>query len=159
MVGALEALYPVLARGMGHWSGHYTHLAPDGTPIDRHRVDTFSAFPGDGGGDFLLRIWNRWDDGRDSRIDLRADHNGDALAPRLLWRERLVGAMWEVGDTSVYLDFHYAADPALRVCEMIQIAPDGQTRARTWHWFRDERLIKITLTHEWRTPPGEQVLA
>jgi hypothetical protein len=33
---------------------------------------------------------------------------------------------------------------------MLQISSNGQHRARTWHWFRDEKLFQITRTREWR---------
>jgi hypothetical protein len=33
---------------------------------------------------------------------------------------------------------------------MIQISEDGRNRARTWHWFREQKLFKITLTQERR---------
>jgi len=33
---------------------------------------------------------------------------------------------------------------------MIQLSQDGAHRARTWHWFRDEALWRITLVRERR---------
>jgi hypothetical protein len=33
---------------------------------------------------------------------------------------------------------------------MIQLSPDGKHRARTWHWFRDHQLWRITLVREHR---------
>lgn len=142
----MASRFPVLTRGAGHWTGTYTHLDPAGELVDRHEVDTISDFPQDGTADFRLRIHNIWPDGRETRITLLADYRND----RLEWRERLVGWMDELDPQSVYLNFTYADDPAVRVCEMIQVSPDGQSRARTWHWFRDERLFKITLTRESR---------
>lgn len=138
--------FPVLTRGSGRWTGTYAHLDPAGALVDEHEVDTQSEFPTDGSSDFRLRIHNRWPDGRESRIELLADYRND----RLEWRERLVGWMNELDDQTVYLNFTYAADPSIRVCEMIQVSPDGTSRARTWHWFRDERLFKITLAREKR---------
>lgn len=138
--------FPVLARGCGHWTGTYTHLSPEGDLLDRHRVETLSEFPDDGSADFRLHVHNIWPDGRESRITLLADYRND----RLEWRDRLVGWMDELDAQSVYLNFTYADDPAIRVCEMIQVSPDGLNRARTWHWFRDDILFKVTLTSERR---------
>jgi hypothetical protein len=138
--------FPVLARGAGRWTGTYTHLDPAGGLIDEHQIDTDSEFPSDGSADFRLRIHNRWHDGRESQIELLADYRNN----RLEWRERLVGWMQELDDQTVYLNFTYANDPSIRVCEMIQVGPDGQNRARTWHWFRDDRLFKVTLARETR---------
>ena len=142
----VAARFPVLARGCGRWTGTYTHLDPAGAILDEHAVDTHSEFPDDGTADFRLRIHNRWPDGRESRIELLADYRND----RLEWRERLVGWMIEPDDRTVYLNFTYADDPSIRVCEMIQVSPDGRNRARTWHWFRDDLLFKLTLARESR---------
>jgi len=138
--------FPVLARGSGRWIGTYTHLDPTGGLVDEHEVETDSEFPADGAADFRLRIHNRWRDGRESQIEPLADYRND----RLEWRERLVGWMNELDEQTVYLNFTYASDPSLRVCEMIQVSPDGMSRARTWHWFRDDRLFKVTLAREKR---------
>jgi hypothetical protein len=35
---------------------------------------------------------------------------------------------------------------------MINLAPDGESRARTWQWFRDGRPWKRTLCDEERIP-------
>lgn len=139
--------FPVLARGCGTWTGTYTHITPDGDVLDKHAIDTISRFPDDGSADFSLDIRNSWSDGRETRITLQADYRNG----RLEWRDRLVGWMEEIDDRTVYLNFTYADDPSIRVCEMIQNSPDGQHRARTWHWFRNDRLFKITLTNETRT--------
>lgn len=144
----MAARFPVLARGCGRWEGSYTHLDPAGAIIDQHAVETVSDFPDDGTADFRLRVHNRWEDGRETRIELLADYRND----RLEWRERLVGWMGEIDAQTVYLNFNYASDPSIRVCEMIQISPDGMSRARTWHWFKDEVLFKITLAREVRAP-------
>lgn len=142
----LAQRFPVLTRGCGRWTGTYTHLDPQGGLIDEHRVDTFSEFPTDGTADFRLQIHNKWPNGRESRVELLADYRND----RLEWRERLVGWMDEIDAQTIYLNFTYADDPSVRVCEMIQVSPDGMNRARTWHWFRDEELFKITLAREVR---------
>ena len=144
--------FPVLARGCGRWTGSYTHLDPAGTLIDSHQVDTMSNFPADGSADFRLRVHNRWQDGRESEIELLADYRND----RLEWRERLIGWMDEFDERTAYLTFTYASDPSIRVCEMIQVSPDGRSRACTWHWFRDDLQFKITLARERRAVPDER---
>ncbi|HAE93771.1 MULTISPECIES: hypothetical protein [Hyphomonas] len=139
--------FPLLARGCGSWTGTYTHITPEGDVLDRHQVDTHSSFPLEADADFVLDIRNTWSDGRETRITLKADHRNN----RLEWQDRLDGWMEEVDDRTVYLNFTYANDPSIRVCEMIQISEDGQSRARTWHWFKDDKLFKITLTNETRS--------
>lgn len=147
MANVAKDLMPVLARSSGRWTGIYRHVSPAGELLDEHRVDTWSTFPEDGSCDFRLEAHNRWADERESRIVLEADYKDG----RLVWKgDRLTGEMWEVDDQTIYLRFAYTDDPGLLVCEMIQASRDGQSRARTWHWFRDDRLVRITLTEEQR---------
>jgi hypothetical protein len=79
-------------------------------------------------------------------------HEADYRNGRLWFAGDIIGSMWEVDDFTVYLRFDYRRDPAVTVCEMIQISDDGLARARTWHWFRERKLFKITLTNERRSP-------
>ncbi|MFT3966231.1 MAG: hypothetical protein QM690_10140 [Sphingobium sp.] len=142
----MRELFPVLARGGGRWTGEYRFVDPAGTLLDQYRVDTISDFPEDGSADYRLRTHNIWPDGRESRAELLADYRNG----RLEWRNKLVGWMAEIDEHTIYLTFSYASDPSIRVCEMIQVSPDGQHRARTWHWFRDGILYQTTLTREER---------
>lgn len=142
----MAKLMPVLARSGGKWVGTYTHIDPAGTVLETYEVRCTSGFPTDGSADYRLDTHNIWADGREAR----ATHLADYRDGQLHWRGGvLVGAMREVDD-AIYLKFSFAADPALVVHEMIQVSQDGQARARTWHWFRDDRLFKITLTNERR---------
>jgi hypothetical protein len=85
-------------------------------------------------------------------------HEANYRDGRLWFAGDLIGSMWEVDDFTVYLRFSYRKDPGITVCEMIQIGDDGQHRARTWHWFRDRKLFKITLTNERRASGPEQLV-
>jgi hypothetical protein len=143
----MNSLMPVLARAGGRWIGTYHHIAPkDGATIDRYQVRCLSEFPSDGSSDYRLSTHNVWPDGRETRAVYTADYRDG----RLWWNGGLVGWMTEVDDLTIYLNFGFEHDPSIKVCEMIQISPDGQTRARTWHWFRDHQLFQITLTDERR---------
>ncbi|MFN8535257.1 MAG: DUF3598 domain-containing protein [Dehalococcoidia bacterium] len=147
MNSLIREMMPVLARHEGVWVGTYRHLDPDGVLEDQYEVRSICEFPEDGSCDFRLTSVNRWPDGRTQTLVNEARLSDG----RLQWsNERLVGGMWEVDDLTVYTRFGYAGDQTLTVCEMIQISHDGHHRARTWHWFRDERLFRITLTQERR---------
>ena len=58
------AAMPNMLRHAGEWEGVYTHVARDGTVLDRHRTWTLCEFPTDG--DYAYVQSNRltWDDGR-----------------------------------------------------------------------------------------------
>ncbi len=141
----MKELMPTLARGGGRWSGTYTHTDPDGHVLDHHDVHTFSSFPTDGSSDYRLETHNVWPGGKESR----ATHVADYKNGQLEWRDTLVGWIRQVDD-AIYLKFSFPGDASIVVHEMIQVAKDGQSRARTWHWFKDDRLFKITLTKEKR---------
>jgi hypothetical protein len=96
--------------------------------------------------DFRLNTHNVWPDGRSERGVYEAQY----CDGRLWFQKKLVGSLWEIDDMSVYLRFGFEGDDSVQVCEMIQISQDGQKRARTWHWFRDQQLFQITLTNERR---------
>lgn len=146
MPNRLQTLMPVYARHEGRWIGTYTHTTPSGVPIDSYEVRTLSEFPDDGSCDFRLNTHNVWPDGRESRGRFEANYRDG----RLWFDGELIGSTWEIDEFTVYLRFGYRADPTITVCEMIQISDDGLHRARTWHWFRDQKLFKITLTDERR---------
>jgi hypothetical protein len=137
---------PNFARHAGSWAGTYTHIAPDGSRLDHHEVHTVSELPDDGSCDFRLRIHNVWPDGREAHIRHEANYRDG----RLWFTGELTGSLWEVDDFTVYLRFGYRKDPSITVCEMIQISDDGRHKARTWHWFKEQKLYKITLTQERR---------
>ena len=142
----MDNLMPVLARGGGWWEGTYTHVDTVGAVIDTYQVRCHSEFPTDGSADYRLSTHNLWADGRETRASYGADYSDR----RLYWQEGLTGWMCEVDDMTVYLRFGFERDPTITVCEMIQISPDGQNRARTWHWFREGVLFQTTLTKEYR---------
>jgi hypothetical protein len=147
MPNRLRDLMPNFARHEGNWIGTYTHITPAGDLVDTYEVRIFSEFPTEGGCDFRLNTHNIWADGRESRASFDTVYRDGRL-----WFDSdiLVGSMWEVDDFTLYLRFGYRDDPAIEVCEMIQISKDGRNRARTWHWFRDEKLFQVTLTNERR---------
>ncbi len=146
MPNRLRSLMPNFARHEGRWIGTYTHTTPSGALIDRYEVRIFSEFPDDGSCDFRLNTHNLWPDGRETRASFDTNFRDG----RLWFDGDLVGSMWEIDDFTVYLRFGYRRDPSIDVCEMIQISKDGLNRARTWHWFRDEKLFQLTRTEERR---------
>ena len=63
---------------------------------------------------------------------------------------RIHGECWAIEPDTLYLRFGFTAMPESNVTEMIQLSADGVRRARTWHWFRDSALEKVTLVRERR---------
>ncbi len=146
MTSRIHQLMPRFVRHEGRWVGTYTHIEPSGGLIDRYEVRILAEFPDDGSCDFRLNTHNLWTDGRETRGVFEANWRDG----RLWFDGTLIGSMWEVDDFTTYLRFGYRNDASIDVCEMIQISEDGRHRARTWHWFRDQKLFRITLTEERR---------
>ena len=153
MPNRLRQLMPNFARHEGRWIGIYRHCTPSGALNDSYEVRITVEFPDDGNCDFLLLTHNVWPDGRESRGRYAA-HYRDG---RLWFDDELVGSMWEIDEFTAYLRFRFRADPAVEVCEMLQLSPDGRHRARTWHWFRNKVLFQVTLTEERRDESLEGV--
>lgn len=46
--------------------------------------------------------------------------------------------------------FSYKTNPEMSLYEMIYISPDSNNRARTWHWFKNNKIFQRTLIQEER---------
>lgn len=144
---AIRDEMPVLARHEGDWVGRYIYVDPAGTIIDQHDSHLSCLFPQDGSHDYFQINRYTWADGK------REEHRFPAAyREKKIWfdSERIRGHAWEVDDQTVVLTWHYKQAPQNALYEMIQISPDGQHRARTWHWFENGELTKRTLIKETR---------
>jgi hypothetical protein len=145
----LKKMMPVLARHEGIWEGIYRHYDADGNKIDEHHARLICRMPDTG--DVLYHQTNTytWADGR---IESR-DFPAEVRDGRLWWDNDLING-WAAdmdldmdGRTTV-LSWKRPYDPSLYLYEMIQISDDGKNRARTWHWFKDDKLFQRTLVDE-----------
>jgi hypothetical protein len=143
----LAATFPSILRHEGRWTGIYTHLDAGAQVVDRHASEVVCEFPD--GGDFAYVQRNRftWPDGRTTTATLNGELRGD----RLWWdAETFSGWAWETREGLILLDLERKDEPGARFYEIIVTAPDGRTRARTWHWFKDGQLYRRTLCDEVR---------
>lgn len=144
-----NATVALLRRHIGIWEGDYTHI----DPADRSVQEQFAfrikvECPDDGPIAYRQTSRYRWHDGRTTELV----YTGIARDDRLLIDDgRVRGEVRAIEPQTLYMRFAYATDPASQVAEMIQLSPDGQHRARTWHWLRDGQLWRITLVRERRT--------
>jgi hypothetical protein len=142
----MKTLMPNCVRHAGKWSGIYTHMQPSGETIDQYQVHILAEFPAEPNCDMRFSTHNVWPDGRETRGLYESVYRDGKL-----WFDGdIIGSMWEIDDFTSYLRFTFRRDRSIDVCEMLQISSNGQHRARTWHWFRDEKLFQITRTREWR---------
>lgn len=138
---------PALFAHEGIWDGTYRHVDADGTLIDQHRMRTRCEFPDSGEYAYVQHNHLIWPDGREQRLSF----GGVFRDGRLWWdTDRFHGIGWETLDNVLMLTLHRKDEPGVRFTEMIQIADDGESRARTWQWFRDGTPFKRTLCDERR---------
>ena len=140
---------PLLAKHEGVWRGTYRHIRPDLSLVDQHEFRIKAELPVDGSCAYRQTSHYWWDDGRTEDRVFEAQFDADQQC--IVWDNgRISGHLRELDDFSLYLTFTFSGDLDTTVCEMIQLSPCGQNRARTWHWFTDHVLTQITLVNEHR---------
>ncbi|TPG54251.1 DUF3598 domain-containing protein [Sphingomonas glacialis] len=149
-MGIREAM-PLLARHEGVWDGHYIHYNAAGEQIDAHssrllsRIDEERAHP------YHQTNYYTWPDGRTEIRDFPAAYRDQ----RISWDNALItGWAAEVkldqNNRTLMLYWQRTGDPSLYLYEMIQLADDGQSRCRTWHWIRNGVIETRTAIEEHR---------
>lgn len=137
---------PAMVAHEGEWDGVYRHLAADGALIDEHRTWTRCEFPDEGDAHYIQHNRLSWADGRTTEYRFPGAYR-DGL---LRWDTgRFHGYGWE-SEGVVMLRLERRDVPGAYYVEMINLAPDSQTRARTWQWFQGGKPWKRTLCDEWR---------
>lgn len=138
---------PLLARHDGEWEGTYTFIGRDGTVIDHHRSHLSCRFPDDPEFPYHQVNHYTWDDGREETIEFPARYADGAIH---FDTDRIRGRAWEIDDSTIVLNWVYKAQEGITLYEMINLSPDGNDRARTWHWFNDGKLFQRTIINEHR---------
>lgn len=143
----LRAAMPAMLRHEGFWDGWYRHFDAGGALIDEHRTWTHCEFPDTGAFAYIQHNKLSWADGRSAEYRF-----GGAFRDGLLhWdTERFSGYGWQTHEDVLMLRLERRDAPDAFYIEMITIAPDGQSRARTWQWFQGGKPWKRTLCDEWR---------
>lgn len=153
---------PLLARHEGVWEGEYVYYDAAGKETDRHRSRLLCRFPDDGSHPYHQTNFYTWPDGRTEMRDFPADYRDK----RVWWDNALIkGWAAELGldekKRTVVLHWERQGDPELYLYEMIQLADDGTSRCRTWHWIRSGQLEtrtaiqEVLVTRDWRGADAE----
>jgi hypothetical protein len=146
MTSFAEAM-PAMVRHRGTWQGIYRHISREGELVDQHRMTTICEFPDGGEFAYVQQNHLRWDNGR----ELERSFGGVWRNGMLWWdTDRFSGHGWETRDGIVMLNLKRKDEPGVHFIEMITMSDDGQTRARTWQWFRNGTPFRRTLCDEWR---------
>ena len=144
---ALQNTLPAILLHEGVWEGTYRVVGLDGRVIDEHRSRVQCSFPDDGPYAYVQRNLFTWPDGR----VFEAEFGGELRGDRLYWdNERFKGYGWSTLDDVVMLSLDRKDRPGESFTEIIVLAPNGNERARTWHWFKNGALYQRTLCDEHR---------
>jgi hypothetical protein len=138
---------PVLARHAGDWVGTYTLVDITGNILDQHQSHLICQFPENDQYSYYQINRYTWSDGKKEEHTFPGTYRD-----KILWfdTERIQGKAWEVDDSTIILWFSYKTVPEMHLYEMIQISPDNNYRARTWHWFKNHQIYQRTLIQEER---------
>lgn len=138
---------PVLARHEGDWMGTYTLIDTEGNILDKHDSHLTCQFPADGPYSYYQINRYHWPNGKHEEHQFPGIYQDKKL---LFDIERIQGHAWEADNSTVLLRFTYKSMPEMHLYEMIQISSCDNYRSRTWHWFKNEQLIRRTLIQEER---------
>lgn len=144
---ALQTVMPAMLRHEGVWEGIYSHIGIDGALIDQYHVWTQCELPDTGPYAYVQHNRMRWADGRVAEF-----HFGGALVGhRLMWdTDRFTGHGWQTEDDLIMLRLDRRDVPDSHYVEIIDMARDGLSRMRTWHWYQGGQPLKRTLCDERR---------
>lgn len=147
MMRAFADAMPAMLRHAGEWEGIYRHVDRDFRLIDEHRMWTGCEFPATGEFAYIQHNKLSWPDGRTAEHRFGGTWDGELLH----WNtDRFTGFGWETLDGIVTLRLDRKDDPGVHFVEMINLSTDGNTRSRTWQWFKDGVPFRRTLCDEWR---------
>jgi hypothetical protein len=138
---------PVLVRHEGDWVGTYTLVDLEGKILDKHESHLTCQFPEDGSYPYYQINRYKWSDGKQEEHQFPGTYHD-----KCLWfdTERMQGKAWEADDSIIILRFSYKTAPDMGLSEIIQISPCNNYRARTWHWYKNNQIIRRTLIQEER---------
>jgi hypothetical protein len=139
---------PAMMAHEGVWEGIYRHVDLESQVIDQHRARVICEFPEQGPLNYVQHNLFTWENGRTQTATLPGTYRDGAL-----WWDTPAfhGKAWESGSGLVLLELWRKDLPGAWFWEIICLAPDGKSRARTWHWFDgDGHLFRRTLCDERR---------
>ncbi|BAY29575.1 hypothetical protein NIES2107_14180 [Nostoc carneum NIES-2107] len=138
---------PVLVRHEGEWVGTYTIVDNAGNILDKYESHLSCQFPEDSTYPYYQINRYKWANGKQEEHQFPGTYKDKTL---FFDTERILGKAWEIDDSTVILWFAYKTAPDMNLYEMIQISPDNNYRARTWHWFKNHQIYQRTLIQEER---------
>jgi hypothetical protein len=141
--------FPQLVAHEGEWAGTYTELDLQGNILDTWQSHLICSFPEDPNSPWAYEQWNHytWADGKKEELYFPATYENG----RILWdTDRISGYACGFDHKTVMLYWKRKDIENSYLYEMIQLSDDRTHRARIWHWFVDDRMVKRTIINETR---------
>ncbi|MCW1967038.1 MAG: DUF3598 domain-containing protein [Anaerolineae bacterium] len=139
--------FPVFAKHEGEWVGEYIETDVAGNIVDRYGSHILFKIDDVGESPYQQTNTYRWPSGKFEQYSFA----GSVREGKVYYETgRIIGYAWEVDELTIILRFSYKNDPSNYVYELVQICPDGQSRARYWNWYVNGKLSKRTLIEEHR---------
>ena len=138
---------PALLLHEGTWCGRYRTVDLDDNVVDEHASRVECVFPDAGPFHYVQHNTFTWDDGRTREVEF-----GGVLRDERIWwdTDTFSGYGWSTADDVVLLTLQRRDLANTSFTEVIVLGGDRQSRARTWHWFRDGTFYRRTLCDETR---------
>lgn len=127
----------------GVWEGTYTHLHPDGSPMERFATRQETRLRGE---DWFERIIYRRAGQEQEVLDFRARIVGDMV---LFDDPNFLGVSYLVEGRLTVFPYHWKNEPDREIVEIITLATD-EYRTRLWQTFDGGRLTRLTVIEEER---------
>jgi hypothetical protein len=145
----LRSELPVVARHEGVWEGRFVEIDTDLSVVDRFETRISVDLSPDGEWSYRQRNRYRWPDGTEATHDLPGTYEDGRI---VFDTDYVQGEAWEAthDDRSVVLTWTRPEEPSVSYHEIITINAADDSRARTWHWFDEDGLMKRTLIEEER---------
>jgi hypothetical protein len=143
---SLRKNMPLLAKSEGVWDGYYRVYNYSGSQIEEHKSRLLCRIINDT--EYHQTNIYRWKDGRKELREFPADIENN----KLVFSTYIDGWAAEVNldefNRTMMLHWKRKNEPDLYLYEMIQISDNGLNRARTWQWFKRDKLFQRTLIDE-----------
>ncbi|MFK7957650.1 MAG: hypothetical protein AB8B96_16240 [Lysobacterales bacterium] len=155
-MGIVAQTQPLIADMAGVWEGEYVHVDLNHQEFDRHQsqllVRLHDQDTDDAPGVIKQTNIYTWADGEQEVRYFEGDyHDGHIRLDNELITGWTGAISLDPTGRTLMVGWTRPSEPGFRYYEIITVSEDGESRNRTWHWYRKDRLFQRTLINERRT--------
>ncbi len=150
-MGIIATSMPLITDTAGVWEGEYVHIDENHQEFDRHQARLLIRIDDESDTEARLRQTNiyTWSNNEHEIRYFEGNYRDD----RIWFNNALIDGWTRTIDMdptgrTMMVAWTRPAEPGFRYYEIIIFSEDGQSRNRTWHWYRNDRLFQRTLINE-----------